>query len=271
MDIEKGNIMKVYGADFSGAVNPGRGIYYAEGFLSGGSLEIIKVAHCEDRLDLFTAVHGSNAPWGLDFPFSLTMEAYKTLNAGSRQDFSNKLLFCPRRDYYRWIEGENIPTCEARCKELSLCCRAGDAAVNAFSPLKRTNPNMLAMTYAGLKFLAYLQSLGVAVYPFDRLNTKASRVYEVYPSHTWKQLGLSCSIDFVEFKKRFGRLYGLALNFADEIQVDSLDAADAVAACITMAYAIYHLGIEEDWTKQHSWVRDIEWERRFTEGLIVRI
>jgi hypothetical protein len=73
--------MKVFGADFSGARNPSRGIYYASGSLEKGSLFIDKVVHCDDRLDLLVAIHFSKAPWGFDFPFSITDEALRQLAA----------------------------------------------------------------------------------------------------------------------------------------------------------------------------------------------
>ena len=49
--------MKVFGADFSGARNPIRGIYYASGSLEKGSLFIDKVVHYNGRLDLLAVIH----------------------------------------------------------------------------------------------------------------------------------------------------------------------------------------------------------------------
>lgn len=69
---------EVYGADFSGAREP-KGIYYAKGRLSGATLTVDKVQRCDDRLDLFTAIVDSNAPWGLDFPFGVATQAYERL------------------------------------------------------------------------------------------------------------------------------------------------------------------------------------------------
>ena len=57
--------MNIYGADFSGARDASRGIYYAEGSLEDGSMTINRVVHCDDRLDLLAAIHLSKAPWGL--------------------------------------------------------------------------------------------------------------------------------------------------------------------------------------------------------------
>jgi hypothetical protein len=40
--------MKLYGADFSGARDPSRGIYYAEGSLNGQTLTLERVVHCDE-------------------------------------------------------------------------------------------------------------------------------------------------------------------------------------------------------------------------------
>jgi hypothetical protein len=42
--------MKVYDADFSGARDPSKGIYYAKGRLDGSTLHIERVVHYDDRL-----------------------------------------------------------------------------------------------------------------------------------------------------------------------------------------------------------------------------
>jgi len=44
-------LMHVFGADFSGARNPSKGIYYAEGIFKGSTLHIERVVHCDDCLD----------------------------------------------------------------------------------------------------------------------------------------------------------------------------------------------------------------------------
>ncbi len=62
--------MDIYGADFSGAGDPSKGIYFAHAELQGEKLAVTRVTHCDDRLDLFHAIVASRAPWGLDFPFS---------------------------------------------------------------------------------------------------------------------------------------------------------------------------------------------------------
>ncbi len=49
------------------------------------------------------------------------------------------------------------------------------------------------------------------------------------------------------------------------------DRLDLLAACVTIGYAIYSYGLEDDWGKKHAWVSDVEWEHRFNEGLIVKL
>lgn len=51
--------MWVYGADFSGARDPSKRIYYARGLLERDSLLITEIVLCDDRLDLFSAIHRS--------------------------------------------------------------------------------------------------------------------------------------------------------------------------------------------------------------------
>ncbi len=55
------------------------------------------------------------------------------------------------------------------------------------------------------------------------------------------------------------------------LAMESPDAADAVVACVTMAYALERYGLESDWHRQHDWISDLEWEHRCEEGLIVKV
>jgi hypothetical protein len=96
----------------------------------------------------------------------------------------------------------------------SIYCRLIDANAGSFSPFKKYKPNMQSMIYGGLKFLSYLRRSGNNVYPFDKLDKSRSRIYEVYPSHTWKLLGLkktvnlnSLSISFKEKDRNRGHNY----------------------------------------------------------------
>lgn len=264
--------MKVFGADFSGARDPSRGIYYAEGSLKDGSITINRVVHCDDRLDLLAAIHLSKAPWGLDFPFSLPEQVFDLLQIGSWNELLAKAVQCSRDEFVGFLSDLGVPSCEARCREKSLCCRVTDASVNSFSALKRTNPNMRAMTYAGLKLLSYLKSLGNAVYPFDQINKTASRLYEVYPSNTWNLTGLSRDIDLNSFTREFSKSYGIGIDIENVLSdLDCLDAADAVVACITLGYVYHRDGLDDHWEKKYAWINDAEWKQRSIEGMIVKV
>ncbi len=269
--------MKVYGADFSGARDPGNGIWYAEGLLEkdapGDSvLRISKLVHCDDRLDLFEAIRGSRAPWGLDFPFSFPIDALRKLGIASWSTLLELAAGSGRREFPLLLEKAGISSCEARCTEDIPCCRLTDAKVSACSPLKKTNPNMRIMTWAGLKLLACLRRSGCNVYPFDTPAAGASRLYEVYPSHTWQLAGLKRSPDLTEFLERFSGRFRLRLKANDGIlNQGSQDAADAVVACTTMAYAVTRYGIDGDWNRNCYRVGKAEWKQRLEEGLVVRI
>ncbi len=295
--------MRVFGADFSGARNPSRGIYYAEGALSSGRLVIKRVIPCDDRLDLFHAIDFSRAPWGLDFPFALSKEAMRILRLEGWEDLLKKVAGCTREEFEEKIAKSGLPSCEARCRGMREeksgkgfkegtgmspgkspgrgrgadqggsfppCCREVDNSIQAFSPLKKTNPNMRAMVYAGLKFLYYLRRVGHKVYPFDHRDRTFSRIYEVYPSHAWRQLGLSRNTSLDQLAKGFKDKYDFHVELDEGLfQVESLDAADAVAACVTMAFVLDKWGLEEDWKRKPPWITKREWALRFEEGLIV--
>jgi len=263
--------MKVYGADFSGARNPSRGIYYTEGCLQGDKLVIEQIVQCDDRLDLLAAIYFSKAPWGLDFPFSLPKAALNRLNIDDWPGLLLKAAGSGRSGFARFFEESGLPSCEARCRDESVCCRATDASINSFSPLKMTNPNMRAMIYAGLKLLSYLRGLGGVVYPFDRFKQDAPRVYEVYPAHTWHRVGLSRRAGLRQFLRKFGESYDFRVEAGKNLAAESADAADAAVACVTTAYALRRCGLEDDWNRKHSWVGSAEWANRYHEGLVVKV
>ncbi len=101
---------------------------------------------------------------------------------------------------------------------------------------------------------------------------RESRLYEVYPSHTWRQVGLSRSTDLGPFVELFSNKYGFNVKIENRpLKMENLDAADAVVACVTMAYAVDRYGLEPGWNKQHAWISELEWEHRHEEGLIVKV
>ncbi len=262
--------MIIYGADFSGAQNPSKGIYYAEGEMQPRSINIKRIIHCEDRLDLFYAIHASAAPWGLDFPFSVPRHLFTKLNLNNWEELLQYASRTTRSCFFREVATALPISCEIKCREPSVCCRHTDGAVNAFSPLKQNNPNMLAMTYAGLKFLFYLRTLGNAVFPFDSFDKTVSRLYEVYPSCTWNQLHLSRSSSLEQLVSICWEKFSLQVNLEMDPQLESIDAADAAVACITLGLAFNKYQIEENWHLKSSPWGEEEWANRFWEGLVVR-
>ncbi len=265
-------LMQVYGADFSGARNPSRGIYYAEGKLNKRTLHLERVVHCDDRLDLLMAIHFSKAPWGLDFPFSIPAEAFSQLKLGNWSELLTLAAESERAEFDDYLENSGIPGCEVRCRDCSTCCRAADAAVQAFSPFKKTKPTMRMMTYAGLKLLSYLHQLGHRVYPFDQIDLKASRLYEVYPSHCWRQVGLKGNKNLALFADRFHERYGLKVTAEDSLfALESPDAVDAAVACICLGYVLASCELEADWGRRQAWMSEAEWVNRHLEGLIVKV
>jgi len=234
--------LKIYGADFSGSKTPYGGIYYAEGAGEEDRFSVRRVVTCDDRLDLAYAVHASRAPWGLDFPFALPREALEVLGVSTWQELLKEVTCLSREEFEEKLSGGGFSSCESRCREASACCRTTDAAVSAFSPLKKTNPRMRTMTYAGLKFLYYLRRMGNTVFPFDKPDKNSSRLYEVYPSHTWNLLGLPRSTDIKAFADEFSRRFDFPVSVEEVLPVDSQDGADAVVACVTLAYTLYISG-----------------------------
>ncbi len=101
--------MKFYGADFSGARDPSRGIYYAEGLLDNKDLFIKRIVHCDDRLDLLSSIHFSKAPWGLDFPFSIPIDAFKRLKINKWNELLSVVVECDRKDFDFFIAGDSQP------------------------------------------------------------------------------------------------------------------------------------------------------------------
>lgn len=264
--------MRIYGADFSGARDPSKGIFYASGELSDSTFTIDHVRQCDDRLDLFAAIVDSSAPWALDFPFSLSEQAMRRIGVSDWGSLLALAASMSRGEFADYLAHWFPESCEGRCQQHDLCCRVTDVESNAFSPLKRNNPNMRAMIYGGLKLLYYLRGKGVTVFPFDRLSTYCPRVYELYPSHTWKSVGIRRSSSVEGFATAFNEFNELNLKLGKNLQVlESADAADAFVACATLGTALYHYESGSSSDRQPKCVSDNEWEARSDEGLVIRI
>lgn len=265
--------MKVYGADFSGAIVP-RGLYFARGELGTESLAIEEVERCEERLELFMAITKSRAPWGLDFPFSLPSRALEKLGLASWEQLLKLTASSTREEFKELLSRKLFKGYEARCSTHSTGCRYGDAEVKAFSPLKCFNPDMRTMTFAGLRMLSHLQDFGAKIYPFDCYTASNPRLYEVYPSHTWRGMELKWNNSLEPFVNEFNSRSSIEVKLSQKTlkeNVKSKDAADAVVACATLAECIARYGIDGVWDKKWGGLSEGEWQARYKEGLIVRL
>jgi predicted nuclease with RNAse H fold len=259
--------MEIYGADFSGAKDASKGIYYTKGILEGSSLTIEEVRHCDDRLDLFAAIVNTDSPWGLDFPFAVSREAYERLDLKDWDDLLNLAVSHTRKSFLDYID-EKVPEgVEGRCRKGIFGCRQTDIISNSYSPLKRYNPIMRAMVYGGWKLLAYLRRAGARVYPFDEYDPHKPRVYEVYPSHTWSEAGRRSWRTLESWMEDFAPL---EVSLGPGATVENQDAADSVMACITTAVAVRG-GIEEDWKTMPDNTKEKEGGVGNREGVIVRV
>jgi hypothetical protein len=263
--------MKVCGADFSGAKSPD--IYYAVGEFTGESLFLGELIHCDDRLDLYAAVRGLKGKfWGLDFPFALPSAAYPLLGLSNWDELLEKAALLTRHEFVSWLD--RVPTFETRCRESSVYCRYTDAYVQSYSCFKRFNPAMRAMFYSGLKLLAYLKLAPIPahIYPFGMFddNRLFPHIFEVYPSHTWRKVGLRRTTNLMEFIERFNTLGVINVTLSPELHlVPTQDAADSIVACITTAAALTLFNPDIDTRPPH--ISPFEWDARHLEGLIVRI
>jgi hypothetical protein len=264
--------MDIHGADFSGVENPSKGIYVAQAELQDADLIVTKVSPCDDRLDLFRAIVTSRAPWGLDFPFSYSSLAFPALGVSKWAECRCLAASRTRKDFLAFLKNA-APTWEGKCTQPSKGCRCTDAAANSYSPFKVNNPNLRSMTYAGLKLLAFAHDAGLRIYPFDAEPDHAkARLYEIYPSHSWKYVGVTRSaVNLESFVAAFNGRGILNVKFGPDIHADNGDSADAVVACITMAAAVQMHDIDQDWGKRPGFASPEEWGLRGKEGLIVRL
>lgn len=258
--------MRILGADFSGGKSPE--IAVVGGSLIDGVLTIDTLRACDDRLDLYAEIALNDAPLlcGLDFPFRLPQQAMQYLGVAGLHELS---LNCSRAEFAELL-AERVGRYEGKCRTASLYCRETDAASGAYSGLKRVNPSLVAMVYAGSKLLRYLHQNGVAAYPLDTLTDK--QVCEVYPSHTWARVGLARSTDVGALVEAFNALGVIQVVLPAALQtVRSQDIADSVAACVTTAAAQHLYRIYDNWTTSPPFATQAEWAVAHVEGIIVRV
>ncbi len=258
--------MRICGADFSGAKSPQLAL--AVGRLEGDHLTIEHVHPCDDRLDLFALIaFSANGPQlcGLDFPFRLPAAALARL--GVRE--LHELAFSLSREAFADQVEQALGRYEGRCAVPSLYCRQTDAVCGAYSGVKRINPSLVQMLYSGSKLLWYLWDDGVMTYPCHA--PALCQVCEVYPSHTWRAVGMRRTRDMRAFVDAFNALGLLQVTLPEAYAVvDTQDVADSIVACVTTAAVQARDDIYTDWSKP-SFAAEAEWAVARDEGIIVRI
>jgi len=258
--------MKIYGCDFSGARDPESKIFVTVGELREHRLEICEISHCEERLDLFQYIVESKAAWGLDFPFSIPENYLRKFFEGSWETY----IHAP---YDRKSFLERFGRIRHSAKDRSIF-RETDLAVQGKSPISSTPIAMLNMLYGGRKLLKYLLKMKQAcIYPFTELNLQVSRVYEVYPSHTWQVMNISRKhYTLRQISDWFGeRDFRVTFPRALEGAPLTEDQSDSLIACVTMGYCIWKYSVDSDWNRKPVFATDAEWQKRSAEGITLRI
>ncbi len=144
----------IIGIDFSGAKSD-RNTWVARGRIGPDGALTLERAESTRRMEVIELLGATTAPTvvGLDFPFGVPRAFAETLNADDLETMpdvweavSNLSLsdFIERRDAF-----------VVRCGEHKRC---GDEKhfKESFSPLHKANPNMLPMTYYGIRMLREL-------------------------------------------------------------------------------------------------------------------
>lgn len=245
----------IIGIDFSGAKHD-RGTWVTHGRLTREDALVFEGANMIRRKDVVNLLIAVSTPTiaAIDFPFCLPQEFAEFLNTG------DDLKAMP--DVWRIIDGMNLKDFyaarDAFVNHFSIePKRAGDVAhfKESFSPLHKVNPNMLPMTYWGIRMLHGLYSNNPrrwTVPPIEASNSQPSTVtlLETMPGAFLRTIG---SI-YKGYKKPKSALLrderrnsildnlqqdaGIALPNLSELREDCLandDCLDSVIAAVAAA------------------------------------
>ena len=270
----------IIGIDFSGAKSD-RNTWVAHGQMtSEGTLEFegANMIRRKDVVNLLIAVSTPTIA-AIDFPFSLPREFADFLNAGS------DLKTMP--DVWRIIDDMSLENFyaarDAFVGRFGEPKRAGDAAhyTESFSPLHKVNPNMLPMTYWGIRMLHRLytdspERWAVPPIPAARSQAKSVTLLETMPGAFLKSIGAihkgykkprstqqrderrNAILDTVQ------RNSGLVLPNLSELRDDCVasdDCLDAVVAAVAAARWVQNLNYfrhasadEMDMARLEGWI-----------------
>lgn len=166
------------GVDFSGA-GADNATWVTEGVLNGSTLSV-KCSHPVSRAELTHRLAGDDySVAGIDFPFGLPMEFCKEL-AGNPSDMSDVWKVISAMTYEEFLNRRDTYVKDKANGRLHL--RAGDIYwPRALSCLQTGGPNMLPMTYWGMRMLRTLREAGCRVPPLDENDQNQRILLETMP------------------------------------------------------------------------------------------
>jgi hypothetical protein len=177
--------LEIIGVDFSGARSD-KNTWMAQGFMDDQGLTLAQCVPLERAtlLDLLSGLAGP-AVVALDFPFSVPLDFARYWQPGAKGmpdlwDAATRTglaEFTTARDAFVATWGEPKRQCDAYYPE-------------CFSPLHQANPNLVPMTFYGMRMLARLRLAGCIVPPLDSPGLKQITLLEAMPGATLRALGL---------------------------------------------------------------------------------
>jgi hypothetical protein len=245
-----GDGVAVLGVDFSGATEAGRATWVARGVAWPKGLEVHEVlpaaelpgggrARDASLRALRELIAGSDAVWGLDFPFAVARSLMRS------------------EDWAAFVDGfaARYPTAEAFRDDCRECAEGRELRRltdrEAKTPFSPSNLRLFRQTYYGIRdLLAPLVREGRArVLPMQRPHARRPLLLEVCPASTLKSLGLyrpykqpnpaTARAALVDTLTSRGVLLPCPPAVRERILADGRgDALDAVLAAVACARAL---------------------------------
>ena len=184
--VERGiSRVEVLGVDFSGAQTDNK-TWVAEGVLEGGGLTL-RSCRAVSRGELAELLSSLAAPAvaALDFPFSVPMEFARYWQPeAARMPQLWAAAAAMQLDQFMALRDAFV----ARCGELKRRCDTYHP--ESFSCLHVVNPNLVPMTFHGMRMLDKLWASGCAVPPLESQDAGKPVLLEAMPGAALKALGL---------------------------------------------------------------------------------
>ena len=178
--------MKIFGVDFSGA-RADKNTWLTQGVLQNDGSLVLEECRRIKRQELEELLRNTQGPavGALDFPFSVPTEF--------------ALHFAPEaktmRDVWQAISKMKYDEFQRQCKEFVEHSgepkRIADTHFpESFSPLHRVNPNMVPMTFHGMKMLDGFWDVGWSVHPLPLNRDGQKTLLETMPGAALRDFGL---------------------------------------------------------------------------------